>query len=144
MDLPTFGGPALPIEDIRRLDSQVQRVFAYLSDGQWHGLDDIASVCYGSEASISARMRDLRKPEWGSHTIERERLGNGTNRYRMIANGPLLSGVGAGPGDEPSVHQLRTNVIRSARELVKPGGLVKGNFDLLVADLRAYDARTGR
>jgi len=39
----------------------------------------------GSEASVSARLRDLRKAKFGAHTIERQRVSAGLFRYRMVA-----------------------------------------------------------
>jgi hypothetical protein len=35
------------------------------------------------EASVSARMRDLRKPEYGNHAIERKFVHRGLYMYRM-------------------------------------------------------------
>ena len=69
-----------------RLSTQLQRVFAAMSDGQWHTLDELVSKAGGTTASISARLRDFRKPKFGSHTVERQRKGDpkvGVYQYRL-------------------------------------------------------------
>lgn len=72
-----------PEEDHVRLKGQLWRVFQLMSDGQWRTLDQIAFVVGGSEASISARLRDLRKEKYGAREIGRERVTGGLFRYRM-------------------------------------------------------------
>ena len=72
-----------PQRDYVRLSGQLYSVKAILSDRQWHTLTEIAQRINGSEAGVSARIRDLRKPKFGSHTIERQHLEHGLWRYRM-------------------------------------------------------------
>ncbi len=55
-----------PQHDQARLHGLLQRVQAFMADGQWHSLQDIQQACGGTEASCSARLRDLRKPRFGS------------------------------------------------------------------------------
>lgn len=67
-----------------RLHSQHNRIEAFMKDGRWHTLAEIAAGTGDPEASISARLRDLRKRQFGSHLIVREYVERGLFRYRMI------------------------------------------------------------
>jgi len=84
----TFDGRTFdPALDADRLGTQLGRVYACLSDGQWYTLEQLQAFCGGSEAGISARLRDLRKPRFGGHVIDRERVNGGLWRYRMATHG---------------------------------------------------------
>jgi len=75
--------------DHERLGAQMRRVFMLMRDGRWRTLGEIEMMTYDPQASISARLRDLRKEKFGGHTIERQRRGpreNGIWEYRLIAN----------------------------------------------------------
>lgn len=69
--------------DHGRLRGQLLRVFARLSDGSWHTLRDLAASAGGSEASVSARLRDLRKPQYGKREVHRRRISGGLYEYRI-------------------------------------------------------------
>lgn len=69
-----------------RLNRQQAKVWATINDGCWHTLAEIAGRTGFPEASISARFRDLRKEKYGEHEIERESMGGGLFRYRLIPN----------------------------------------------------------
>lgn len=71
--------------DHPRLTSQLQRVQDVLVDGSWRTLDEIAVRTGAPAASVSARLRDLRKQKFGGHVIEREYLARGLFQYRMVA-----------------------------------------------------------
>jgi hypothetical protein len=74
-----------PALDQKRLTGQLERVFTAMSDGQWHSLDWLAVQANGTEASVSARLRDLRKFRCGSHFIDRRRIGtSGLFQYRLV------------------------------------------------------------
>lgn len=60
--------------DYTRLNKQMLAVYNVIKDGQWHTLGGIADVSGAPEASVSARLRDLRKPRFGGLIIERKRL----------------------------------------------------------------------
>lgn len=77
-----FGGHVHP-DDVQRLETQLARVRACLADGQWWTLSALRGVCGGSDAGVSARVRDLRKERFGGFVIERRRLRNGVQQYRM-------------------------------------------------------------
>lgn len=56
------------------LDGQVGQVLEVLQDGRWHTLRQMAGELEIPEQSVSARIRDLRKPHFGRHTIERRKV----------------------------------------------------------------------
>ena len=59
--------------DYRRLNRQARLVYDAMCDGSWRSLKDIADKTGQPEASISARLRDLRKPRFGKLIVERKR-----------------------------------------------------------------------
>jgi hypothetical protein len=66
--------------DGKRLGAQCQRVYDAMRAGEWWLLHDLASACDAPEASVSARLRDLRRYGF---KIEREYITGGLWRYRM-------------------------------------------------------------
>ena len=59
------------------------RVWSVMRDGGRHTLAEISKVTKDPEASVSARLRDLRKPQFGGHTVERRQMINGKFLYRV-------------------------------------------------------------
>ena len=84
-DLPFDGKTFDPDLDGERLRTLLMRVHRLMHDGEWRTLQRIVLACGGSEASVSARLRDLRKAKWGAHTVERRRHpdGHGLWLYRV-------------------------------------------------------------
>lgn len=84
-----------PKLDGKRLTTQKFAVLTALYSGEWLGLLDIAQKAGLSAAQlpgISARVRDLRKRAHGGHTVERRRVGDGTDgvwEYRLVLRQPL-------------------------------------------------------
>ena len=77
--------------DFKRLTGQNLKVFNCMKDGVWRTLAEIEETLGDghSQAGISARLRDLRKDKFGSHTVDRRRRGNaskGLHEYRLILN----------------------------------------------------------
>jgi hypothetical protein len=70
--------------DGERLIRQARVVFDLMQDGKWRTLADIAARTKEAEASISARLRDLRKKRNGSYRVEREYLAGGIWQYRVL------------------------------------------------------------
>ena len=60
----------------------VERVADFMADGEWRTLDQIRARVGGTEAGVSARLRDLRKPKFGSRIVERRRH-EGRQEYRL-------------------------------------------------------------
>ncbi len=78
-----------PKVDAVPLNKQQQAVFALMSDGMFRTLADIAAGTGHPEASVSARLRDLRKPKWGGHEVIRRRRGDSrTWEYALIERKP--------------------------------------------------------
>lgn len=82
--LPHIGGETyVPALDRDRLHRLLDRVRALMLDGRWRTLGEIVAKTGGSEASVSARLRDLRK---AGLTVDKRRLGNpkaGLFEYRV-------------------------------------------------------------
>lgn len=75
--------------DKLRLTGQLRAVAEVLADQQWHTLRELADRCGGSEAGVSARLRDLRKERFGGFEVERERVAEtGLWRYRLVLPTP--------------------------------------------------------
>lgn len=72
--------------DRSRLNAQARRVYDVVSDGKWRTLREIANETGDPEASVSARLRDLRKEKFGAHEVDRRRRGEesrGIFEYRL-------------------------------------------------------------
>ncbi len=72
-----------PKRDGSRLGEQMQAVKALMSDCGWRTLAEIGSACGAPEASVSARLRDLRKPRWGGFDVQRRYISHGQWAYRV-------------------------------------------------------------
>lgn len=90
-DAPHLSGSTYePEHDGERLAGQMARVFHLMADGSWRTLAEIKQAVGGSEAGISARLRDFRKNGFGAHTVDRRRrknLASGFWEYRLQVNG---------------------------------------------------------
>lgn len=86
--MPHFDGKTYePEHDHKRLGKQMQAVKMLMSDGRFRTLLAISRITGYPEASVSARLRDLRKAKFGGYTIERRSIGerkNGLFDYRMV------------------------------------------------------------
>lgn len=71
--------------DLSRLNTQARDVYDYMKHGQWRTLADISANTGHPEPSVSARLRDLRKPTLGGMTVERRYIANGLYHYRVLA-----------------------------------------------------------
>jgi hypothetical protein len=96
METATFsvdGNTYQPEFDLTRLKSQAERVHFFMTshgDDWWRTLREIASVAGGSEAGVSARLRDFRKKKWGGWIVDRRRRGDpklGIWEYRVRGRG---------------------------------------------------------
>lgn len=75
-----------PAHDQARLSSLLDNVRNLMLDGRWRTLSAINRIVGGTEASVSARLRDLRKERFGAYMVERRREGEakrGIFSYRV-------------------------------------------------------------
>lgn len=73
-----------PEKDRDRLTGQLERVARVMGSGRWMTLRALSEAAAAPEASVSARLRDMRKPRFGGHTVERRRVdGGGEWEYRL-------------------------------------------------------------
>ncbi len=70
--------------DGQRPASQQKRVIALMLDSKWRSLREIREETGYPEASISARLRDARKPRFGGYKVERRYVERGLWVYRLV------------------------------------------------------------
>jgi hypothetical protein len=80
---PAFNGADCGDCDKKRLTGQINRVFSCMKDGRWRTLAEIEEITEDPQASISAQLRNLRKPRFGGYTVERANRGGGLFEYRL-------------------------------------------------------------
>lgn len=82
-----FPGPDyVPELDEKRLTTQHARIKRVMGSGEWFTLYEIEQRTGDNQASISAQLRHLRKPAFGSFILEKRRRGdreNGLFEYRI-------------------------------------------------------------
>ena len=91
-----------PAFDYQRLESQLERIKTLMSDGEFRTLAQIRNIIGGSEAGISARLRDLRKEKFGSYIVNRKRVGDpsaGLHAYQLINPTPSFKFEVSGQGN---------------------------------------------
>lgn len=82
LDLLTpLGDTFDPRLDADRLGAQARRVWDCVRSGGWWTLRALADATESPEASVSARLRDLRRL---GVVVERERVTAGLWRYRVV------------------------------------------------------------
>ena len=83
--LPTlFDGVTINDErDNGRLQAQLTEVRLLVTNMGWWTLGEIARATGYPEASVSARLRDLRKAKFGSFNVERKYVERGIWAYRV-------------------------------------------------------------
>lgn len=73
-----------PERDYKRLRGLLLAVFDLMKDGRERSLCEISGLTGGTEASVSARLRDLRKSKFGGHVIQRRHIQRGLYFYRLV------------------------------------------------------------
>lgn len=90
-----YGGKTFdPHLDEERLNDQTIRIYRLMNDSQWRTLGEISSATGDPEASVSARLRDLRKDEFGGFVVERRRRGMaaaGLWEYQLLPPGSAVT-----------------------------------------------------
>lgn len=72
----------LETEDMPRLNKQLQAVYDIMRDGNWRTLPELRYHVKATTQSLSARLRDFRKPKFGGFLVERRKIG-GLFEYRL-------------------------------------------------------------
>lgn len=93
-DIPFDGETYEHSRDAHRLGEQLKRVKQVMSDGQWRTLNELSELANAPEASVSARLRDLRKEKNGGHVVNRRFLSRGLFQYQLLLvdeNGIIIS-----------------------------------------------------
>jgi len=76
-----------PTLDKSRLKAQLVRVREFMRDGKWRSLSEVAAATGDPEASVSARLRNLRQPKHGLWTVDRRRRSQSLWEYRLGGKG---------------------------------------------------------
>ena len=71
------------IRDYTRLEGQIFDIYLSIKDERWYTLAQIERGTGHPQASISAQLRNLRKPRFGGFVIKREHVKGGLYRYRI-------------------------------------------------------------
>lgn len=67
-----------------RLTGQLERIWNLMQDRKWRTVQQIADRLKISHCSASAQLRNLRKPQFGEHTVERNAPKKQPSQYRLI------------------------------------------------------------
>lgn len=88
---PHFAGATYePAKDHVRLTKNLQRVYDLMAGGEWWTIPELAQYLEPggpmAQTGIGARLRDLRQPKFGGHTVETRRRGGsgGLWEYRLV------------------------------------------------------------
>lgn len=85
-ELHFVGSDYVESRDQERLTKQHARVYDLMKDGVFRTLPQISDLLNAPPASVSAQLRHLRKPAFGSHTVNKKYEGNGLFSYQLIIN----------------------------------------------------------
>jgi len=69
--------------DSQRLTGQLLRVKEAINDGRWYTLKQLSEITGDPEASVSAQLRNLRKPRFGAYTINKRYIKAGLYEYAL-------------------------------------------------------------
>ena len=81
LDCDFKGDSYQPNRDGPRLAAHLGAVAEFMESGNWHTLRAISIACGAPEASVSARLRDLRRK---GRTVERRYVAKGLYEYRVL------------------------------------------------------------
>lgn len=79
--MSTYGPDYDEKKDKERLSKQRDDILKYMLENGWRTLFEIEDVLKYPQASISAQLRHLRKPQHGSFIVDKRRRGPGTWEY---------------------------------------------------------------
>ncbi len=82
--IPQFDGAVYEAElDLDRLTWQLDRIKKLMSDGQWRTVERISKIVKAPECSVSAQLRNLKKPRFGGYKVEKRRAVGALWEYRV-------------------------------------------------------------
>lgn len=73
--------------------TQKQQILEALQAGEWLTLPELERQTGAPLNSISSQLRQLRRPEFGSHDIRRRVRAGATNLYEYKLIGPAADGI---------------------------------------------------
>ena len=77
--------PEIAMLAIAMWNAYQAREIQHLEDGEWHTLADIEAQTGDKIKSISAQIRNLRKPEGGAYKIIKRERAESVFEYRLVA-----------------------------------------------------------
>jgi len=81
------GSDFVPKFDYTRLKAQIKDIYELMKDKKWRTLKEISQATGHEKANCSAQLRNLRKENFGSHTIDKRPRGDrsqGLYEYALI------------------------------------------------------------
>ena len=101
----TYGPEYVEELDGARIHKQMDTIREFMLSHwpKWFSLAEIEKALDYPQASISAQLRHLRKPKFGSYNVEKQRRSNGTWEYRVGRPKPVYHKTlfpGMWPGTE--------------------------------------------
>jgi hypothetical protein len=129
----------VPERDFARLTSQLERVKACMPYGCWRTLDGISALTGDPPASISSRLRDLRKDKFGSYVVELRPLGPVDNGLYEYAVCPPVAGAPRKPRKLTS-----TECANAAKEITQLLNSYPGEPSALLIDHVAWLCDQGK
>lgn len=121
-----------PSEDEERLTGQLLRVYEAMQDGHWRTLGEIETITGDPPASISAQLRHLRKPRFGSHVVCKRPRGMrsaGLFEYCVLPPGSTPIGMTA-PKRKVKKTGFLAGMMFAARLVVKSSDLAEAKREL--------------
>src|SRR6187431_3341804 len=79
------GADIVPERDSPRLTTQLETIRQKMMNGQWWTVAELEYETGHPATSISAQIRNLRKPRMGGWTVERRHVGDGLYEFRLDA-----------------------------------------------------------
>jgi hypothetical protein len=98
-DLQFSGSDYVSEYDQARLTGQLKILWDLMIDGEWRTQSEIGDATGYQHSSITAQLRNLRKPKFGSHTTPKRIRGeraNGLWEYCLVPNPNWKSKDGKG------------------------------------------------
>ena len=101
----TFGPAYVEERDGERIALQMDAIYQYLSQQRWLTLSEIEDALGYPQASISAQLRNLRKPRFGGHRVIKRYVSNGLWAYQLHRHHAFADGE-CECGDKQGQQQL--------------------------------------